>query len=80
MKRLLLPLVLATAVGCATSAAFRSGEKAERLQDYDRAVLEYQKAVKDSPDAPWSARASGPRPTTPTWRGASRDAGSTTKP
>jgi tetratricopeptide (TPR) repeat protein len=50
MKRLLLPLVLALAAGCATSAAFRAGEKAERLQDYDRAVLEYQKALKDAPD------------------------------
>jgi general secretion pathway protein D len=50
MKRLLLPLVLALAAGCATSAAFRAGEKAERVQDYDRAVLEYQKALKDSPD------------------------------
>ncbi len=54
MKRLLLPvllpLVLAVAAGCATSAAFRAGERAERLQDYDRAVLEYQKAVKDAPE------------------------------
>jgi general secretion pathway protein D len=50
MKRLLLPLVLALAAGCATSAAFRAGEKAERVQDYDRAVLEYQKALRDSPD------------------------------
>ena len=50
MKRLLLPLVLAVAAGCATSGAFRAGENAERLQDYDRAVLEYQKAVKDAPD------------------------------
>jgi general secretion pathway protein D len=50
MKRLLLPLVLALAAGCATSAAFRAGEKAERVQDYDRAVLEYQKAFRDSPD------------------------------
>ena len=50
MKRLLLPLVLAVAAGCATSGAFRAGENAERLQDYDRAVLEYQKALKDSPD------------------------------
>jgi len=49
MRRLLLPLVLAVAAGCATSGAFRSGENAERLQDYDRAVLEYQKAVKDAP-------------------------------
>ena len=50
MKRLLLPLALAALVGCATSGAFRAGENAERLQDYDRAVLEYQKAVKDAPD------------------------------
>jgi general secretion pathway protein D len=50
MKRLLLPLALVAAAGCATSAAFRSGENAERLQDYDRAVLEYQRAVKDAPD------------------------------
>ncbi len=49
MNRLLLPLVLAAAVGCATSSAFRAGEKAERLQDYDRAVLEYQRALRQSP-------------------------------
>ena len=36
--------------GCATSAAFRAGEKAERRQDYDRAVLEYSKARQDDPD------------------------------
>jgi general secretion pathway protein D len=50
MRRLLpflLPLALA---GCATSAAFRSGEKAERLQDWDRAVLEYRRAVAAAPD------------------------------
>ena len=50
MKRLLLPLVLLAAAGCATSSAFRSGENAERLQDYDRAVLEYQKAVRGAPN------------------------------
>jgi general secretion pathway protein D len=49
MNRLLLPLVLAAAVGCATSSAFRAGGKAERLQDYDRAVLEYQRALRQSP-------------------------------
>lgn len=51
MKRLLLPLAaLALAAGCATSGAFRSGENAERLQDYDRAVVEYQRAVQADPD------------------------------
>ncbi len=50
MKRFLLPLALLAAAGCATSGAFRSGENAERLQDYDRAVLEYQKALRDAPD------------------------------
>src|SRR5207344_352119 len=34
----------------ATSAAFRAGEQAERRQDYDRAVLEYSKALQTSPD------------------------------
>jgi general secretion pathway protein D len=43
-------LLLAT-LGCATSAAFRSGEKAERLGDWDRATLEYSKAVKEKPDS-----------------------------
>jgi len=53
MKRPLLPLLaglLLAAAGCATSGAFRAGEHAERLQDYDRAVLEYQKAVQAAPD------------------------------
>jgi general secretion pathway protein D len=51
MKRLLLTLALAAASGgCATSAAFRAGENAERVQDYDRAVLEYQRALQASPD------------------------------
>ncbi len=36
--------------GCATSSAFRLGEKAERRQDYDRAVVEYSRALKNSPD------------------------------
>jgi tetratricopeptide (TPR) repeat protein len=50
MKRLALALLLLGAAGCATSGAFRAGESAERLQDYDRAVLEYQRAVKAAPD------------------------------
>ncbi len=50
MMRLLLPLALVLATACATSSAFRSAEHAERLQDYDRAVLEYQRAVAGDPD------------------------------
>ncbi|MGE5125397.1 MAG: hypothetical protein ACM3PV_03840, partial [Betaproteobacteria bacterium] len=50
MSRLLPVLLLAAAAGCATASAFRAGEKAERLQDYDRAVLEYQRALKQAPD------------------------------
>ncbi len=46
---LLLAPLLSAAAGCATSAAFRAGERAERMQDYDRAVLEYQRAVKQAP-------------------------------
>jgi general secretion pathway protein D len=44
---LLLALLCA---GCATSAALRKGRDAERLQDYDRAVVEYTNALRISPD------------------------------
>ncbi len=50
MKRLLPALALALAAGCATSSAFRAAENAERLQDYDRAVVEYQRALAGDPD------------------------------
>jgi len=50
-ERLWLGLALAIGlVGCATSAAYRLGEKAERQQNYDRAVVEYSRAVKNAPD------------------------------
>jgi len=46
-----LALVIAVPLaGCAMSAAFRAGEKADRSHDYDRAVLEYSKALKEHPD------------------------------
>src|SRR5262245_44943385 len=35
--------------GCATSTALQHGRDAERLQDYDRAVVEYTKAVRLDP-------------------------------
>ncbi len=43
-------LVIVGLAGCATSSAFRAGEKAEGRQDYDRAVIEYSKAVKQDPN------------------------------
>ncbi|HVL65649.1 MAG TPA: secretin N-terminal domain-containing protein [Vicinamibacterales bacterium] len=36
--------------GCATSAAFRNAQRAERAQDYDRAVVEYTKVLREKPD------------------------------
>ena len=43
-------LVLLGLAGCASSGAFRAGEKAEGRQDYDRAVLDYSKAVQQDPN------------------------------
>ena len=43
--------MILAALGCATSSAFRAGEKAERLGDFDRATLEYSKAVKEKPES-----------------------------
>lgn len=43
----LLTILLA---GCATTAAFREGERAELAQDYDLAVTEYTKALQANPD------------------------------
>jgi general secretion pathway protein D len=50
MRPAALALVLIGLAGCATSSAFRAGEKAEGRQDYDRAVLEYSKAVQQDPN------------------------------
>lgn len=36
--------------GCATTAALRAGEQAERLQEYDRAIVEYTKVLRTHPD------------------------------
>jgi general secretion pathway protein D len=52
----LVLLVSALAAACATSGAFRAGERAERFQDYDRAVVEYTKAARERPNDP-NARA-----------------------
>lgn len=50
-RRIGLVLFGALVLGaCASSSAFRAGESAERRQDYDAAVLEYSRAVKEAPD------------------------------
>jgi general secretion pathway protein D len=36
--------------GCATSSAFRAGERAEVAHDYDLAVVQYTKAIRANPD------------------------------
>ena len=46
-----LALALALAAGCATTSALRAGQRAEQLNDYDRAVAEYTKALRDEPDS-----------------------------
>jgi len=38
------------AAGCASSGAVRRAHEAERVQDYDRAVVEYTKAIRARPD------------------------------
>ncbi len=40
----------ALAASCASNPAFKDGQKAERLQDYDRAVVEYNQALREKPD------------------------------
>src|ERR1700704_3496592 len=45
-----LLVVCLLVAGCASSGAFRRGRDAERRQDYDRAVVEYTKAVRLHPD------------------------------
>src|SRR5262245_39825165 len=39
----------AAAAGCASSGAFRHAREAEQRQDYDRAVVEYSKALRQNP-------------------------------
>ncbi|HVL58385.1 MAG TPA: secretin N-terminal domain-containing protein, partial [Burkholderiaceae bacterium] len=36
--------------GCATGAAMRAGQRAEVLQEYDRAIVEYTKVLREDPD------------------------------
>jgi general secretion pathway protein D len=48
MRRAALLLALGIC-GCASASAFRAGEKAEHMQDWDRAVLEYSRALRQNP-------------------------------
>jgi general secretion pathway protein D len=52
MRRAACVLLVAAAVGCASSSAFRAAERAEARKDYDRAVLEYARAVQQRPNDP----------------------------
>ncbi|MEO5822026.1 MAG: hypothetical protein ABIT71_16100 [Vicinamibacteraceae bacterium] len=43
-------LLLAGVSGCASTTSLRAGRAAERLEDFDRAVVEYEKALRARPD------------------------------
>jgi general secretion pathway protein D len=43
-------LVAIATASCATTSALRTGENAEAAQDYDRAIVEYTRALRDNPD------------------------------
>jgi general secretion pathway protein D len=43
-------LLVAALSGCATGSAFHAGQQAERASDFDRAVVEYTKAVRANPE------------------------------
>ncbi|MCM3880433.1 MAG: hypothetical protein ND807_10035 [Vicinamibacterales bacterium] len=51
MRAALLALVVVAVAGCATSTALKNGRSAEDRQDYDRAVLEYQRALQLNPNS-----------------------------
>jgi general secretion pathway protein D len=51
LARAVVLLAAVTLAGCASSSGgLRTGEQAERAQDYDLAVAEYTKAVRERPD------------------------------
>ena len=50
-NRLVAVLALSLALtGCATTKTLREGQNAEFLQEFDRAILEYTKALRENPD------------------------------
>jgi general secretion pathway protein D len=56
LRASLAVLALTCAAACASNGALKAGQRAERVQDYDRAVVEYTKAAREHPDDP-NARA-----------------------
>jgi general secretion pathway protein D len=50
LKMLCLVALAAVAAGCAAGMAFRRGEEAARLSDWDTAVVHYREAVQADPD------------------------------
>jgi general secretion pathway protein D len=48
-RLVLLALALAVTAGCAAGSALRAGQRAEQLGDYDRAVAEYTRALRQNP-------------------------------
>ena len=48
--RIAAVLLAALAAACAASSAIRTAQRAERSRDYDLAVVEYTKAVRDRPN------------------------------
>src|SRR5688572_2578298 len=50
-NRLVAVLALSlTLTGCITTKALREGQRAESLQEYDRAIVEYTRVLRDDPD------------------------------
>jgi general secretion pathway protein D len=45
-----LLVIALTVTGCATTRALRDGQQAEFLQDFDRAIVEYTRVLRDNPD------------------------------
>lgn len=50
MKLAIVVLLVAGAAGCATSGAYRRGERAGAMGDWDVAVAQYRQALQDDPD------------------------------
>jgi general secretion pathway protein D len=49
-RRVAVAALLLFASGCVTSGALRAGQRAELAQDYDRAIVEYTKALREHPE------------------------------